>query len=155
MKSSPDKLAYQKQYYKSHRAEGMAAHKAWLQFHKEEQAIQKAAYYRAHCEGLCAYSAAYRAEHGAILREKAARKNVWFIGNLNILKAAQGCTDCGAHEGELLHHHLDPSKKLRGVSQMATCSLEAFLEEIAKCAVLCRPCHRKRHAAMRLEQVVA
>lgn len=95
--------------------------------HREEKAARNAAYYATH-------------------REDRRAKQRWFTGNLNILKRAQGCTDCATHEGRLDHHHLDPATKLCNVAHMWNHSLEKFLDEIAKCTVLCRSCHKKREA---------
>jgi len=83
----------------------------------------------------------YRSYH----KDRAERSHRWFFANMNVLKAAQGCRDCGTREGTLLYHHLDPSTKRHGISQMGSCSLETLLDEIAKCTVLCRPCHLLQH----------
>jgi hypothetical protein len=74
-------------------------------------------------------------------RVRRAKRRAWFYANLRILKAAQGCSVCGRHDGRLDHHHLDPSTKRYSVSKMCTTSLETFIDEIAKCTVLCASCH--------------
>ena len=55
-----------------------------------------------------------------------------------------GCVDCGAR-GDLDFHHLDPSTKDRNVVQMIGRSERAFLDEVGKCVVVCRSCHKARH----------
>ena len=51
------------------------------------------------------------------------------------------CLHCGA-TNDLLYHHRDPSTKLGTITRIAKKLLEA---EIAKCDVLCRPCHTFLH----------
>jgi len=125
-----DKSAYMKPYLAEYR-----------DAHRDEIRVQKAAYRASHRDEIRACEAAYKASHPD-------GKRAWFMGNLNILRAAQGCDDCGVHEGMLLHHHMDPSTKLWEVSQMCSHSLEKFIDEIAKCTVLCYSCHKKRHAVL-------
>lgn len=144
MKSSPAKLAYQKTYNEAHRDQIHAYHRAYRERNREERRAYSAAYLATHRDERHAYHAAHRED----AREKDAMRRVWFIGNLNVLKQAQGCNDCGTSEGKLHHHHVDPRTKKYCVSHMYRCSLEALLNEIAKCTVLCRSCHWQRHAAM-------
>lgn len=58
-----------------------------------------------------------------------------------------GCVDCGSRE-DLHFHHLDPSTKKHTVADMDGASTAAFLEEVAKCVVVCKPCHIARHKVM-------
>ena len=111
--------------------------------------VYQAAWYQENRDERLAYQAAYNSSHREEMREKDARRQRWFTANLNILRQAQGCGGCGTREGKLEHHHLDPETKKYQVSRMYNPSLEAFMDEIAKCTVLCLPCHRKRHAEMR------
>ena len=83
------------------------------------------------------------------LRDRERRLQAWSRENLRILKAVQGCADCGTHDGQLCHHHVDPSTKKRDVSTTCGRSFEMFVEEVAKCTVLCRSCHKKRHDKLR------
>lgn len=100
---------------------------------------------------------ARKAAHGAVryqenrdaILEKGAKESTEFREWLQILRANNGCEDCGTHEGRLLHHHLDPNTKRIDVSQMYTHSLDALEEELEKCVVLCSSRHKRRHAAMR------
>ena len=130
MKCSPEQLSYQRSYDASHRHE-------------------RHAYYEAHRGERLDYERAYHADHREERRERKTRQRAWFTANLRILRAAQGCDDCGTSEGLLEHHHLDPDTKTYSVSRMYGHSLKAFVDEIAKCVVLCRPCHGQRHAEMR------
>lgn len=73
------------------------------------------------------------------------RRRDWFRANLRTLREAQGCSMCGTHEGALVHHHINEEEKRIGLSKMQNYSLESFLDEVAKCTVLCRACHNKVH----------
>jgi hypothetical protein len=94
-----------------------------------------------------AYMASYRAEpehkekanaaSAAYYDDFGSRRQQWFVSWVNLLKATQGCTDCGRHDGYLLYHHLDPATKLYNVSDMWGMSEEKFQDEVAKCTVLC------------------
>lgn len=66
----------------------------------------------------------------------------------NTLKQESGCSLCGEnHIACLDFHHINPSDKVRGISQMITSSYswDTILKEIEKCVVLCSNCHRKLH----------
>jgi len=95
------------------------------------------------------YNAAYREANGGVIAENKSKGFVDFTEWLNNLRMAVGCRDEGPHEGRLEHHHSDPTAKLRDVSQMYGYSREKIDAEIAKCVVLCKSCHRKRHVEMR------
>lgn len=67
---------------------------------------------------------------------------------LNSLKAESGCLYCEENDPACLDfHHVDPSKKVAAVSEMAGgCYRKETIEvEITKCEVLCSNCHRKLH----------
>ena len=108
------------------RAAGAANGARWRAENPEKEVERNARYYRAHKD------------------EMAARQRHYFSW-MRTIKAAQGCRDCGTHEGRLTHHHLDPSTKRYAVSGMANHSLEAIFDEIAKCTVLCHSCHMSLH----------
>jgi hypothetical protein len=103
-------------------------------------------YRSAHTEEQRDYMRQYVKEHPV---EFDPRRQQWFFKNLRILKEAQGCSRCGKRSGTLAHHHLDKRTKLYGVTQMANCSLEMFIDEIAKCTVLCVHCHASLHGKER------
>lgn len=59
------------------------------------------------------------------------------------------CMDCEEDDVVVLEfHHLDPSLKVKAVSQLMyeTTSLKRIQEEIDKCEVICANCHRRRTA---------
>lgn len=136
--------AYMKQYNIDHCEERRSYAASYRDAHKEEAAAHR----ESHKEEMRSYNAAYCDAHRDEKREEDAKQRVWFVGNLNIIKAAQGCDDCGTRDGRLDHHHLDPATKTYNVSHMCGYSLEAFMDEIAKCTVLCRSCHKKRHSVL-------
>ena len=60
------------------------------------------------------------------------------------------CKYCGYNEDhtKLEFHHRDPTTKLFNVGELASKNslvTERFLKEIAKCDVLCKPCHIEHH----------
>lgn len=56
-----------------------------------------------------------------------------------------GCADCGTREGELHFHHLDPSTKLFVIADGWAYTADRLALELAKCVVVCEPCHDERH----------
>lgn len=129
-----------------------ADRKAYYETHREQILAGKRRHYRANRERLLRKQRDYAASHGdeiaAYRRNYASATRVKvrrFGDNLKLLKRAQGCDDCGTHEGSLVHHHLWWTVKVDAVSQMGLRSLESVLDEIAKCCVLCESCHKRRH----------
>jgi 5-methylcytosine-specific restriction endonuclease McrA len=55
------------------------------------------------------------------------------------------CVQCASTES-LQFDHIDPSTKSFTLSQRPTASEESFQIELAKCQLLCHPCHRKKTA---------
>ena len=59
------------------------------------------------------------------------------------------CTECGIQrESNLMHyHHVDPTTKKFNVSSREgyTHSKRAIIAEMAKCVVVCQPCHNRIH----------
>jgi len=103
----------------------------------------------------CAYYAAHREESKARVYDYWSRRQKWFRKWTELLRITQGCAVCGTHEGRLEYHHIVPATKLYKISNMATCSEETFLDEVAKCDPLCRSCHMRRHQHMRRGDAVA
>jgi hypothetical protein len=62
------------------------------------------------------------------------------------IKKIVGCERCRKQKpaSELQFHHLRGKKNI-AVSMLYRISRKQMLEEIAKCDILCRECHRKRH----------
>lgn len=64
------------------------------------------------------------------------------------------CEDCGKpfeyprDRGKFEYHHIDPSTKLKPISRLIDNkrSWSVIETELNKCALLCRPCHLKRHS---------
>ena len=56
------------------------------------------------------------------------------------------CADCGVYtEGRMEFDHLDRSqKKIKIGRQKFSVGMRQLIAEIAKCEVVCRPCHHKR-----------
>lgn len=127
------------------RAYHVAYSAAWREGHPEQERAYHAAYYAAHKEERRAYSAAYNEAHRDASREKDAKEFAGFTEWLQILRTVNGCEDCGAHEGRLDHHHVDPETKMHNISGMYARSLDALEDELERCVVLCRSCHMKRH----------
>lgn len=124
------KRAYAAAYYQLHKEEFYAQY----QLHKEERLANRAAYYEKHRDAIL---------------EKNAEELAKFTEWLQILRTNNGCEDCGQHEGRLEHHHVDPTTKRYNISEMSRHSLDALEAELDKCAVLCVPCHNKRHVEMK------
>jgi len=111
---------------------------------REKYRARNKQYHKDHAEEIHGRHARNRETNRETLATKRKAKVRRFKATLEIWKKAQGCTDCGTREGKLEYHHLDPKTKTRSISSMATCSLEALLDEIALCTVLCATCHRIR-----------
>ena len=84
------------------------------------------------------------------MRNSQATRRMRFRANLRLLKEQQGCAQCGSRS-DLVHHHLRDNRA--DVSKMHNYSLEAVIDEIGKCIVLCRPCHTALHAGRRNVEV--
>jgi hypothetical protein len=71
------------------------------------------------------------------------RDQEWFKS----IKSTKFCVDCGETKYELLDfHHKDPNTKIMSVSDMlGTYGKQKILDEMAKCEVLCKSCHKKHH----------
>ena len=110
-----------------------------------EQKAARAANYAAHREQrkalMRARYVAKKDEHNAakILRRQAWKARMYAL-------FAEGCLDCGA-PGEHFHH-LEPSTKCFAIANGYRYSHARREAELAKCVVLCRPCHIARHKAM-------
>ena len=62
-------------------------------------------------------------------------------------KQDKSCACCGEDADECLElHHIDPNAKDGHPSHMITRGWKKFLEEAAKCVVLCSNCHKKVHS---------
>ena len=123
------------------------------------------AYYLAHKDKIRVCQNAYQAEHMEQHREanrkyerahKEERKEInrqWRVALRDFVreqKAGKVCAMCGQDDvTKLVFHHRDPATKLFDICRTKVRSRQTLLEEIAKCDVLCQPCHMRKHAAMR------
>lgn len=67
---------------------------------------------------------------------------------LNIAKKKLGdkCVQCGCTD-DLEFDHIDPSTKLFSMSRSSGVSEKRFNEELNKCQLLCKKCHKEKHSA--------
>lgn len=139
------KRVYDKSYRVAYREKNRVREAAYRADNKDKLLAYASSYRAAHREEIASYGAAYRESHREGLRERDAEQFARFTEWLQILRANNGCEDCGAHEGLLDHHHLDPTTKKCQISGMYLRSLDALEDELEKCVVLCRSCHKLRH----------
>lgn len=79
------------------------------------------------------------------LREYHRARQAEHRARLRAIKLERGCTDCGTREGRLEFDHVpERGAKKRSIANMVQWSWSAILEEVAKCDVVCRPCHAVR-----------
>ena len=89
----------------------------------------------------------YKKKHYAN-RQNRAKQNK---KNLTDLKESISCSACDEYYPACCmdYHHLDPSIKEKGVSQMISGnSWKKIEEEISKCILVCANCHRKIHEGL-------
>jgi len=86
-------------------------------------------------------------EHRELTKKRALehkrRDQEWFRS----IKSQESCADCGHDVYEDLdYHHIDPSTKITTVSDMVgRYGRERILQEIDKCIVVCKTCHKTYH----------
>ena len=94
------------------------------------------------------YNAWYRDKNKATINERhKVRRNAkcaWF----KAYKETLSCQECGEDDAVCLDlHHRNPAEKRFQFSKsFFSRSIQAILDELAKCDVLCANCHRKLHA---------
>jgi len=72
---------------------------------------------------------------------------------INAVKEKSGCLKCGEQRYWVLDfHHIDPTKKEYGISNIQSNS-KILEQEIEKCVVLCRNCHSDFHHLERIENI--
>jgi len=86
----------------------------------------------------------WRAVHG----EDARARRLAYTQRIDAMKRASGCADCGTSEGDLHFHHLDPTTKRFTINKGHGYSETSLQAEIAKCEIVCKPCHHERHRQM-------
>lgn len=121
--------------------------KQWRDGRKDKKraydAVYGTAYYAAHKQQAAEYARLSRVKDANRSRQR--RKAAWWARFVDTLKRAQGCASCGTREGLLVHHHIDPGSTKYRISQMHSRSIESFVDELAKCTVLCARCHSQAH----------
>ena len=71
-----------------------------------------------------------------------ARAQAWW----DEVRSSLVCVDCGSTTN-LDFHHRDPERKTASVSALIRYSRAKVVQEMEKCDVLCRSCHKLRHYA--------
>lgn len=87
-----------------------------------------------------------RKEYRRKLRDKSAKMSIEYKGGK--------CEDCGIvltyenDKGKYDFHHTDPSTKVSRINLMLKdkVSIERLKEELDKCVLLCKSCHKQRHS---------
>ena len=75
-----------------------------------------------------------------------AKKKALREANMARARALHGdaCQDCGAAD-RLHFHHLDPATKAFEIGCRADYAWATIEAELAKCVLVCEPCHKERH----------
>ena len=77
---------------------------------------------------------------------KARQRRVAFMHEL---KTGKVCVTCGESDiSKLDFHHINPATKLFAVGS-GDRGIKAIRAEVAKCELLCKPCHLERHKTMK------
>lgn len=124
-----DPKAYQKDYYQTHKEEyKRRSHERYL-VNKTTMNKQSKLYRESHLEQETERQRGYRRKQRA-----------WF----DWVMGFAFCMDCGLSDKRVLDwHHRDPSKKRFDVAGYH--SIQATIEEMEKCDIVCANCHRIRH----------
>jgi len=97
--------------------------------------------------GRIAYNRAWRMRNPDLLAAQARRarqrRQEWWQN----IRSSVVCVDCGS-TANLDFHHRNPSEKSCNVATAIMYSFGRWLEEVQKCDVLCRSCHKLRHYRM-------
>ena len=85
-------------------------------------------------------------------RETARQRAVAHKQRMDALKDAQGCSHCETRGADVLQfHHTDPATKLFKICDGWRYRLSVVEAEIAKCTILCNPCHVAAHRRLKSE----
>lgn len=93
----------------------------------DKRRAYKRAYYKAHQAELAQYQRDWRT-----------RKRDWAVALLGGV-----CVRCGATQ-DLHFDHIDPTTKHQSIGKMLDVPEAEFRNELAKCQLLCGPCHRAK-----------
>lgn len=127
-----NKKEHQRRYNAS--AKGRASRAKYAQTERGREAQRKA-------------KANWNAANVAVVRAASRARFERMIAQVNAIKIAAGCTDCGfaGHPSALDFDHIDPATKVANVSSLIR--RRPWIQvaaEIAKCEVVCANCHRIR-----------
>jgi len=147
MKSKVKQAARQARYRAAHPEKRAACDARYAAAHPEKIAAKNARYRAIHRENMSAYYVMHREKMTAYYAAYYAAY-VEFIANK---KLEEGCSVCGYNSDpeQLGYHHADPKTKLFKISNGHTHARDSVIAELAKCVVLCRPCHASEHKKMR------
>ena len=101
--------------------------------------------YRTVCK--CCYAAKARAKYqnNPTQQEKQRKRRKERKEFINSLKTP--CILCHEHDPVVIDfHHVDPSNKIKNVTDLRNCKNETIIAEVSKCVCLCANCHRRVHA---------
>lgn len=134
-KDKAKQAEYMRQYYEKHRKRLNAASRQYEKDHPRDRKEYLRQQYLANREERIA-------EAMVNTQQRADRNIAWITGYL----AQHPCSKCGAVE-HLDFHHPGPREDKDQVGRLVHrgASLGRIQEEIDRCVVLCRSCHRKHH----------
>jgi len=75
---------------------------------------------------------------------------------LAVIGKSWECEVCGYDKNlsAIAFHHIDPSLKSFEISKRRHGTVETFVDELKKCAVLCQNCHAEHHSPQLLKEKV-
>ncbi len=152
-----------KQWYQENKERRAETGKQWYLENKEQKAAGSQRWRANNKEQISKTGKRYRADNK---ERKAETDKQWYQSNrervleyriqrtqehkkrIDALKN-KPCTDCGERfEPEQMDwDHIDPSTKLYNIGSMKGLKWERIEEEMTKCELVCKPCHRKRTKA--------
>lgn len=156
MQTKEERAAYTKKYRESCREEIAAYAKKYNEDNKEEIASKRKMRYADKREEILAVNRLYKEAHKEELltynRDRRSSRNLMLFE----YKGSE-CAHCKLSEPDHLeiydYHHVDPTTKLHGITNINHGSLERLMTEVDKCLLLCGNCHRKEHARLHKEKI--
>lgn len=91
-----------------------------------------------------AYNREWRKRNPELLKAQARRARERRMAWWTDIRSSVMCVDCGSTTN-LDFHHRNPEEKSCNVATATMHSFRRFIEEVEKCDVLCRSCHKLRH----------
>jgi hypothetical protein len=141
-KPTPARREYRQTYYQKNRDKLLAQVRAWREANRERSRELVRQWRKANPDKQRAAEKRWRKANPEKVQARVRRRRQWLDG----IKRAFGCIDCRMTTGPLHFHHRDRVTKKFTISDKVGSSKRQLLDEIAKCDVLCPPCHQKRHA---------